>query len=146
MRIRPAAIPPILLAVALMAPGGCGTGSSSSDTSKFSGAEKQVAQAVYDLRDAVAHRDQGKICDSYVTAVLRKQLDAQARTSKRGTSCSDELKDSIASADSTDISVQTVTVHGDTARVTIKTNLRTGPDPIDVLYFKNERGWRLSTL
>ena len=144
MRLRPAALPPIVLAVALMAPGGCGVGKSSSDTSKFKGQEKDVAQAVYDFRDAVTKRDQSKICDSYVTAALKNKLAALAKSSKRGTSCADELQDSIQDIDATDIKIETVTITGNTATVTIKTNLQHGTDPTDTLQLQNERGWRLS--
>jgi hypothetical protein len=146
MRIRPAAIPPILLAGALMAPGACGAGGSSSDTSKFSGTEKDVAQAVFDLRDAVAKRDESKVCDTYMTATLKAQLDRLARSSKRGADCADELKDSLQDIDSTDIKVKSVTVTGNTATATITTSVASGPDPTDVLHLQNEHGWRLSSL
>jgi ketosteroid isomerase-like protein len=148
MRIRPAALPPIVLAGALMAPGACGAGGSSSDTSKFNGAAKDVAQAVYDLRDAIAKRDENKICDDFVTDALRTQLAGLAKQGPhpRGTTCADELKDSIQDIDATDIKVQSVTVTGNTATATYRTNLSHGTDPVDTLHFANQRGWRLTQL
>jgi hypothetical protein len=145
MRIRPVAIPPIVLAVALMAPGACG-GGSKSDTSKFDGTDKDVAKAVYDFRDAVTKRDEGKICDQYFTAALRDKVAAAGKTAKRGSTCSDALKDSIQDIDATDITVQTVSVEGTKATVTIKTKVQKGDDPVDTLKLENIRGWRLAEL
>ncbi|MDX6639909.1 MAG: hypothetical protein QOF12_920 [Solirubrobacteraceae bacterium] len=145
MRLRAAALPPIVLAVALMAPGACGQ-SGSSDTSKFSGPSKNVAQRVYDLRDAVAKRDQTKICDTYFTAALRTKLAALAKTDRRGSTCPDQLKDSLQDVDSTDLTVQKVTITGSDATVTYKTNVTSGPDPIDTLHLTNQQGWRVSQL
>src|SRR5438270_7211619 len=109
MRVPTAALPPIVLAVAVMAPGACGQ-ASKSDTSKFQEPAKSVAQAVYDLRDAVAKRDQAKVCASYLTLTVQKQLAAQAKASGRGSTCPDELKDSLQDIDSTDLTVQKVDV------------------------------------
>jgi hypothetical protein len=148
MRLRAAALPPIALAVVLMAPGGCGT-TGKSDTSKFSGDDKAVAQAVYDLRDAVAARDEAKICDTYLTPGLRNQLAALARQDKRGLTCADQLKTSIQDVDSTDITVTAVKIdpaHPGTATATITTKVQKGPRPTDTLTLANERGWRLAKL
>ena len=146
MRVPTAALPPIVLAVAVMAPGACGQ-AGSSDTSKFKDpTQKRVAQAVYDLRDAVAKRDQDKVCASFLTVPVQKQLAAQAKASGRGSTCGDELKDSLQDVDSTDLTVQTVNVTGNTATVTYKTKVASGPDPITTLQMANQNGWRVSTL
>ena len=145
MRLRAAAIPPVLLAVVLMAPGGCGAGTTS-DTSKFSGTEKDVAQAVYDMRDAVAKRDENKVCDTYFTPALQSKLAALAKQDKRGTTCADQLQDSIQDISTTDITVESVKVSGNDATVTYKTNVPSGTDPVDTLHLTNARGWRLSQL
>ncbi|MCW2966954.1 MAG: hypothetical protein JWM71_726 [Solirubrobacteraceae bacterium] len=145
MRLRAAALPPIVLAVALMAPGGCGS-STKSDTSKFSGTSKDVAQAVYDMRDAVSKRDQSKVCETYFTAALQSKLAALAKQDKRGTTCADQLKDSIQDVDSTDVTVKTVTVNGNKATVTYTTSLQNGPDASDTLQMSNEHGWRVAQL
>lgn len=145
MRIRSVAIPPIVLAVALMAPGACG-GGTKSDTSKFNGTDKDVAQAVYDLRDAVAKRDEGKICDSYFTPTLRDEVAAAGKAAKRGSTCQDAIKDSIQDIDATDLKVESVSVEGTKATVTIKTKVQKGDDPVDTLQLENVRGWRISKL
>jgi hypothetical protein len=145
MRLRAAALPPVLLAVVLMAPGGCGT-TGKSDTSKFSGTDKAVAQSVYDLRDAIAQRDEGKICDTYLTTALKNQLGNLAKQDKRGVTCADELKTSIQDVDSTDITVTAVSITGNTATATITTKVQKGPPPTDTLTLVNQHGWRLSKL
>jgi hypothetical protein len=146
MRLRAAALPPIVLAAALMGPGACGAGGTSSDTGKFAGTEKNVAQAVYDLRDAVASRDAKKICDTYVTQELQRRLTALAKQTHRGSTCADQLKDSIQDVDATDLKVTDVQVNGNSATVRITTDLTSGKDPTDTLQLRNERGWRLSGL
>jgi hypothetical protein len=145
MRLRAVALPPIVLAAALMGPGPCGS-AGKSDTSKFSGTSKDVAQAVYDMRDAVAKRDQGKVCDTYFTVALKNKLAALARQDRRGSSCSDQLKDSLQDVDSTDLTVQSVKVSGNRATVTYKTKVQNGPDPTDTLQMSNEHGWRVAQL
>src|SRR3954447_24232023 len=144
VRIPLAALPPTVLAVALMAPGGCGPGGSKSDTGKFKGDQKDVAQAVYDLRDAISKRDESKICDSFVSAGFKAQLAAGAKTGHRGTRCSDDLKDSIQDIDGTDVKVESVDVSGKTATAKVKTNLAHGTDPCATYAFVDECGWRLS--
>lgn len=149
MRLRAAALPPVVLAAALMAPGGCGT-AGKSDTSKFSGKEKAVAQAVYDLRDAVVKRDYGKVCDTYVTTGVKNQLAAAAKRAKPArVTCADRLKDSLQDVDATDITVTDVAIdpaHPGTATATFTTKLPHGTAPTDTLTFADQRNWRLSKL
>jgi hypothetical protein len=143
MRKRLVALPPIVLAVALMAPGGCGVGGSSSSTDNLHAQnQKDVAQAIYDMRDAIAKRDQSKVCDSYLSTKLKNQLAGLAKQ-RNGTDCADELKDSLQDVDATDIKVENVTVTGNTASATVKTNLPRGNDPCASYPMVNERGWRL---
>jgi hypothetical protein len=145
MRLRAATLPPIVLAVVLMAPGGCAS-STKSDTSKFSGPSKDVAQAVYDLRDAVTKHDQGKICDTYFTSALRDKMAQLAKTDKRGVTCADQIKDSLQDVGATDLTVEKVTITGTAATVLVKTNVPSGTDPTDTLQMTNQNGWRVSTI
>ncbi|MDX6664382.1 MAG: hypothetical protein QOG68_588 [Solirubrobacteraceae bacterium] len=145
MRIRARALPPVVLAVALMAPGACGQ-SQKSDFGSLKGAQKDVAQAVYDLRDAVSKRDESKICDTYFTAALRDQVAAAGKAANRGSTCAAAIKDSIQDIDGTDLTVTSVQIEGTTATATIKTNVSKGTDPTDTLQLVNDRGWRISKL
>jgi hypothetical protein len=140
MRIRPVILVPALLAFGALGAGPCGRGQSA-DTGDFKGTEKDVAQAVYDFRDAVAKRDESKICDTYFTAALKQSVaDAHHST------CAKAIEDSVADIDATDIKVQDITVEGSTATVKVKTNLSKGADPIDSLTLADEHGWRISKL
>lgn len=146
MRLRAAALPPVVLAAAAIGAGSCGTGGTSTDTSRFSGAKRPVAQAVYDLRDAVAQRDAKKICDTLVTQSLQRRLTDLAERTRRGTTCADQVQASIQDVDATDLKVADVQVSGTEATVKVTTNLTRGKDPTDTLRFADERGWRLSGL
>lgn len=147
MRLRPLAIPPILLAVVLMAPGACGQ-SSGTNVDDFEGTQKDVAEAVYDFRDAVAKRDEAKICDAYFTAALREEVVRVGKAADRGSTCAKAIEDSIQDIDATDIEIPKggIAITGTTATVKIKTDLTEDPDPTDTLTLTNERGWRISKL
>jgi hypothetical protein len=147
MRLRAAALPPVFLAVVLMAPGACGQ-SSKSNAGDFSGTQKDVANAVYDFRDAVAKRDEGKVCDSFMTAALRDEIVRVGKAAGRGSTCAKVIEDSIQDIDATDITIPKdgIAITGTTATVKITTNLTQGTDPIDTLTLANERGWRISKL
>ena len=143
--MRAAAIPPILLAAAALAPGGCGA-SSSNSADKFQGREKEVAQTVDDLSDAARKRDATKICDEFLTAELKAKLAGLARVSKRGTDCADQLKDSLQDTTAIDLKVQDVSINGNTATVKVETDVSRGKDPQDTLTLTDDRGWRISEL
>jgi hypothetical protein len=147
MRLRPIALPPVFLAVVLMAPGACGQ-SSKSNADDFQGTERDVAQAVYDFRDAVAKRDEAKICDAFFTGALRDEITRVAKAADRGSTCAKAIKDSIQDIDATDITIPKggIAISGNTATVKIKTDLVDDPDPTDSLTLTNERGWRISKL
>jgi ketosteroid isomerase-like protein len=145
MRIRPVAVVPIVLASSLLGVGACGQ-SNKADTGKFTGTEKDVAQAVYDFRDAVAKRDEAKVCDTFFTPALRDEVTREGKAAGRGSTCAKAIEDSIADIDATDLKVEDVTVNGSTATATVKTDLSRGDDPSDTLTLANERGWRISKL
>lgn len=148
MRLRPIALPPIFLAVVLMAPGACGQ-SNSSNAGDFQGTEKDVAQAVFDFRDAVAKRDEAKVCDAFFTARLRDEVIRVSKAAGRGSTCAKAIEDSIRDIDATDITIPKggIAITGNTAVVKIKTNLTgNAQDPTDTLTLADERGWRISKL
>src|SRR3954447_7341959 len=148
MRIRPVHLVSVVLGVAVLGAGPCGGAGQSADTGKLQGAEKDVAQAVYDFRDAVTKGDESKICDTYFTADLAKKVAADGKAAGRGDTCKDVIQDSIADIDATDIKVKDVSVDGTTATATITTNLSKGPDGCNKLTLVNadQRGWRISDL
>ena len=133
------------LALALVALGGC-TSSTSKTADDFKGPQKDVAKAVDELASAAKKVDAGKICDSLVTADLKAQLTTLAKSSKRGTDCADQLKDSLTDSDSFDLDVQSIKISGTTAVVTIKTKTNAKDDPVDTITMTNQRGWRVSKI
>ena len=143
--MRAAALSPIALAVLALAQGGCGS-ASNTVPSGLQGREKDAAQAVDDLRKAASRRDARKICDSYLTPELKASLATLARTTKRGSDCADQLKDSLQDADSLDLEVEAVRITGNTATVRVKTNATRGDDPVDTLHLVDQRGWRIDRL
>jgi hypothetical protein len=145
MTRRVAALPPIVLAAAALAPGGCGTTPSNS-ADHFKGPQHDVAQAIDDLVTAAQRADARKICDQLLTPALRGHLDQLARQTRRGADCADELKKSIQDANAFDVKVLSVQVAGATATARVRTNVPHGADPVDVLTLANQRGWRLSKL
>src|SRR4051794_13625326 len=146
MKIRFVHLSSIALGFALLGAGPCG-GSQKADTGDFKGADKDVAQAVYDFRDAVTKRDESKICDTYFTPELKAKVAADGKAANRGDTCSKVIQDSVADIDATDIKVKDVSVTGDkTAVVTVTTSLNKGPDASDTLKLENDRGWRISEL
>ena len=146
MRVQSVHLVPVALAVAVLGAGPCGGAGQSADTDDFQGAEKDVAETVYEFRDAVAKRDEGKICDTYFTSDLKAKVAADGKAAGRGDSCSDAIEDSVADIDATDIKVKDVNITGDTATVTVTTSLDKGSDASDTLTLTNERGWRISEL
>ena len=146
MRIRLVHVVSVGLGFAVLGAGPCGGGGQSADTKGLEGTEKDVAEAVYDFRDAVAKRDEAKICDTYFTPALKEKVAADGKAAGRGDSCADVIKDSVADIDATDIKVKDVNVTGNTATVTVTTSLDKGPDASDTLKLENARGWRISEL
>jgi hypothetical protein len=147
MRLRPLALPPVFLAVVLMAPGACGQ-SSKSNAGDFQGTEKDVAETVFDFRDAVAKRDEAKVCDAFFTARLRDEITAKAKEADRGSTCAKAIEDSLQDIDATDITIEKggISITGTTATVKYKTDLTTCDDVVAELTLANERGWRISKL
>jgi hypothetical protein len=142
---RVAILPVIVLAVALMAPGGCGS-STKSNVDTFHGVQKDVAQTVDDLASTARKGDARKICDAYLTAELKARLATLARKTGRGTDCAAQIKDSIRDADAFDVTVESVQVAGTRATVRVKTKTSAKRDPVDTLEMVDQRGWRIPTL
>lgn len=147
MRLRPLALPPILLGLALVA-AACAQ-APSSNAGAFRGSERKVAQAVFDLRDAIAQRDYAKVCDGLFTPQLRDEVVRVGRAAGRGSTCAEVVKQSLQDVDATDIEMVRggIAVTGSTATARIRTNLVGGArDPVDTLTLADERGWRISKL
>src|SRR3954451_9074920 len=108
MRLSPVNLVSVALGVAVLGAAPGGGASQSADTGKLQGAEKDVAQGVYDFRDAVSKRDESKICDTFFTPELKSAVTEKGKAAGRGDTCSKAIEDPIADIDATDIKVKDV--------------------------------------
>jgi hypothetical protein len=148
MRPRAAVLSLLLSAAAALAAGGCTQGGVTANSDDFEGDEKAVAEAVFEFRDAIARRDEAKICDAYLTDELRDEITRVAKAAGRGSTCAKAIEESVQTIDAVDIEIpgDGITITGTDATVEIKTDLNKGEDPTDTLTLANERGWRISKL
>ena len=131
------AVPAVLLALAALASGCAGGASSSSD---FSGEQKQVADVVEKLQSAGETGDAKEICDDILAPSLSDQIKAA------GSSCEQELDKAIKDADDFDLTVESVTVNGNTATAKVKGRDR-GADRVRTFQFERDGStWRATNL
>jgi dihydroxyacetone kinase len=135
MRRSNALITVPLLALALA---GCAPTQQSASSKDFKGEEKAVADVVGDLQEAGQRKDADKICSDVLSAKLVESLKSG------GSTCVDEMDKAITDADDYKLTVEDVTVSGDTATAKVKN----GSDgPTATIEFAKERGgWRATSL
>jgi hypothetical protein len=129
---------PLLVAFLLAAVvSGCGATTDSSGD--FQGEEKRVADQVEKLQSAGQAGDAKEICDEVLARSLREQIAAE------GSTCQTQLDLALDDADDFDLSVEDVTVDGNTA--TAKVRGRVGDrDQVRTFEFVREgQGWRASS-
>lgn len=147
MRLRPTVNAVLLVTASSLALAACGQ-ATSANTDAFEGEQKAVADAVYEFRDAIARRDEAKVCDAYFTDDLRDEVTRVAREAGRGSTCAKAIEESVQNIDAVDIEIPKdgITISGQEATVKVKTDLNEGADPTDTLTLVNERGWRIAKL
>jgi hypothetical protein len=130
-------VPRIVTAAALVAAlgvAGCSTTGSSSSSTKFTGAQGDVAKVVSDLQQDGQRKDANKICAQILSRKLVDEL------SQAGTSCEQEMKKAIQDADDFDLNVQKVTVNGSSATAVVR---RGDNGPTSTFRFVREGGtWK----
>ena len=115
----------------------CGTTTTS--TSKFSGAEKEVAQTVADLQSDVTGGEQHKICTKDLAAGVVERLGGTK-------ACEAAVKEQLSEIDSTEMEVQSVAVKGSTATAKVKT-VYAGKKQIRTLTLNKEGDrWKIASL
>lgn len=109
---------PVLLAgaLAVTATGCAGQGSSSSSADDFTGARKDVAQVVDDLQGAVGKADGKKVCNDYLAPALVQSASAN------GKKCQSVMEDNLKDADTTGMTVKSVTITGNTATAVVESD------------------------
>jgi hypothetical protein len=129
-----------LVPVALLA-GGCTTSSSSKgSTTDFRGEQRLVATTVEDLQSAASDGDEDKICRELLARSVVMRLARGGRT------CQQTVHDALKNADSTDLSVRSVTISGARASARVKEE-RGKADRISTVRLVKEGGrWRIVVL
>ncbi|HWC26671.1 MAG TPA: nuclear transport factor 2 family protein [Solirubrobacteraceae bacterium] len=132
-----AVLAPCLLALALAA---CGGAAPRDSAQEFEGAERAVAATIEGVEDAARDDDPEQLC----TRLLSEEL--LATLERQGTNCRTAVKDAFDDADSYELTVEDVSISGDTA--TAKVTSGTGSaEKTDTLQLeKAGGGWRISAL
>lgn len=138
-----AILPLFIPAAAALAIAGCGGSDNSTD---YTGAKKDVAEAIDDISTHGRKLEARKICDGFFTTELKAKLTAEAKKSGRGTDCADQLKDSLRDSDVFEMDIQSIGITGSRATVKVKIKTSADPDPVGTLALVNQRGWRISKL
>jgi hypothetical protein len=129
-----------LLAALPFALGACGQAAQNS-AGDFQGEQKNVAQTVEDLQSFARKGDTAKICSQLLAPNL---VNAIKSSSKK--TCDQALKDAISDADAFELQVQKVTITGDQATATVKSE-GGAKDRTDTLQFvRDGSAWKISSL
>jgi ketosteroid isomerase-like protein len=95
---------------------GCGPAGSSADSAKeFTGAKADVAQVVDDLQDAAQKRDGSKACKLFAPNLLQV-------FKTRNQTCKTVLNKNLTDADTTKMTVKSVTITGDKATAVVQSD------------------------
>jgi predicted lipid-binding transport protein (Tim44 family) len=133
MRLLPLAL------VAVLAAAGCGQGSNDS-SGDFSGEQKAVAQTVEDLQDAGKKGDSEKICTDLLAPAL-------VRTIRQASGdCAKVVDDALEDADSFDLDVQKVTINGNRATATVKSEAGNKDRTDTIALERDGRNWKIASL
>lgn len=111
--MRPTAV---VIPLAVLALAGCGQGGggTSTDTGKFSGEDKAVAQVIADLSDDGQGRKPSEICNDLIATSLKQRIEAA------GAKCATEMRKAIEDADDFSLEVTDVTVDGAQATAKVR--------------------------
>src|SRR5687768_3377515 len=125
------------LALALSA---CGSAAPRDSAQEFSGAERAVADAVEAMETAARDDDAGELCTKLFSERLLTALKQQ------GTNCTTAVSEAFDDASSKDLTVDDVTISGDTA--TAKVTSGTGSnEKTDTLELERDgAAWKIASL
>jgi hypothetical protein len=124
--------PPVALAAAMLALGGCGGGPSDAD---------QVRAAVVAFGRATAGKDYARLCHDLLAPRLVDEVEAA------GLSCEAALKQGLGSVEDPKLTIGQITVDGDSARAQVRTSARGQSPSKDTLKLAKVGGrWRITSL
>ena len=112
-------------------------GPATTNTAKFTGEQRNVAQVVADLQKD----GQGNKADDICTDLLSKDL--QERIKAAGSTCGAEMKKAIQDADGFELDVRTVTVNGSSATAVIHGSDQGKGVTRTFTFVKQADGWRI---
>jgi hypothetical protein len=130
-----------LLAVCVLALGLSACGATPRDSAKdFSGAKRSVAVAVEDVEEAARKDEPGRLCTTLLTDSLLAAL------KKQGTNCVTATKEAFQDADSLDLTVDEVTISGNTATATVTSGTGSKKKTDTLELEKSGATWKIASL
>ena len=106
----------------------------------FAGDERAVAAAVEDLESAARDNDTEAVCTKLFAQRLLSTLE------QGGTDCAEAVEDAFQDADAMEITVDEVTISGDTARATVTSGTGDNEKTDTLELEKAGAAWRISSL
>jgi hypothetical protein len=131
--------PVVVLCVLALVLSACGA--APRDSAKdFSGAKRDVATTVEDVEDAAAKDDVDRLC----TKLLSDDLLAALK--KQGTNCATAVKQAFKNADSTDLTVDDVSVSAGTATAKVTSGTGSRKATYTLEFEKVGASWKISSM
>jgi hypothetical protein len=130
----------LVLLVAALALSSCAGAAPRDSAQDFKGAERAVAQTVEDVEEAARKKDDDRLCKK----LLSDSLLAAVKT--EGIVCTTAVKDAFNDAGSADLTVEDVSISGDTA--TAKVTSGTGSDETTDTLVLEKAGadWKITSM
>ncbi len=132
-----AALPACLLALLLSA---CGSSAPRDSAEEFSGPDKAVAATVEGMEEAAREDDAKRLCTKLLSEKLLATLEQQ------GTTCTTAVREAFRDASSKDLTVDDVTISGDTATAKVISGSGSNEKTDTLQLEKVGAGWRISSL
>jgi len=137
--MRPVVAVMCTLLLAVVAAGCAQAGSSGDSSTHFKGQQHDVAATVEDLQSAASKHDEGQVCSQLLAKQLVDRLDAMPG------GCQAEVKAALKDTDTTDLTVEAVTINGGDATARVKTE-NGSKDKTTTLQLAKEAGrWKVSS-
>jgi len=115
--------------------GGCGETAS---TGSFKGESHNVAQAIAEFQSNVAAREQKKLCQNNLAAAITTRLAHAAG------SCEAALKNQLLQIDATNLTIESITVHGDSATARVKSTYSGKTATMTLALVKEDSRWKIA--
>jgi len=118
----------------------CGSTAPRDSAEQFGGAEKAVAAAVEGMETAAREGDPERFCTQLLSANLLDRLKQQ------GTTCTTAVREAFRDASSKDLTVEDVSISGDTATARITSGSGSNEKSDTLQLEKVGAGWKIASL